>query len=111
LPELEIVVGIQRQTLLFLVELDARVGTFEIEAIGDLLVRLIERVVDFNLIHFGDDVERWHASSRGKSSGGFQPRRNFTEYDMTGAPVLSSNSAAPSIASRAMSSAERARSE
>ncbi len=55
LLQLEVVVGIERE-LLFLV-LDARVGALEIEAGGDLPVRLVERIADFDLVDFGDDVE------------------------------------------------------
>ena len=37
--------------------LDAGVGALEIEAVGDFLVGLLDRVLDFGLVHFGDDVE------------------------------------------------------
>jgi hypothetical protein len=39
---------------------NAGVGALEVEAGGDFLVGLIHGVADLDLIHFGDDVERWH---------------------------------------------------
>src|SRR6266704_1006961 len=58
LLQLEIVVGVEREHQLGL--LDARVRALEVEAVRDLLVRLIDRVLQLDLVDFGDDVERGH---------------------------------------------------
>src|ERR1700730_9384641 len=39
---------------------DLGLGVFQIEAGGQFFARLIEGVVDFLLVHFGDDVEGRH---------------------------------------------------
>jgi hypothetical protein len=58
LTELEVVVGEHGELELRL--LHARVGALEVEAVGDLLVGLLDRVLDFLLIHLRDDVEGGH---------------------------------------------------
>src|SRR2546425_39024 len=58
LLQLEIVVRVERQHQLGL--LDARVRALEIEAVRDLLVRLVDRVLQLDLVHFGDDIEGGH---------------------------------------------------
>src|SRR5882672_6489478 len=58
LLELEIVVRVERQQELGL--LDARVRALEVEAVRDLLVRLIDCVLQLDLVDFGNDIERGH---------------------------------------------------
>jgi hypothetical protein len=61
LLQLEIVVGEERERLVGV--LDAGVGTLEVEAGRDFLVGLVDRVAHFDLIHFGDDIERRHGAA------------------------------------------------
>src|SRR5207247_1287186 len=56
--ELEVVVGVERQRLVLV--LDARVGALEVEPRSHLLVRLVERITNFHVVHFRNDIERWH---------------------------------------------------
>src|SRR6266850_479932 len=58
LAELELVVGVDRQQVL--AELDARIRALEVEAVGDLLVGLLDRVLHFLLVDLRDDVEGRH---------------------------------------------------
>ena len=53
--ELEVVIGVERQLLVLV--LDARIGTLKVVPRRDFLVGLVERITDFDLIDFGDDVE------------------------------------------------------
>ena len=57
-PQASGVFGSQRD-FVFLRE-DVRDCVLEIESRGKLFARLIERVIKFLLVHFGDDVERGH---------------------------------------------------
>ena len=66
LAELEIVVGESGQRPLLLVDFGTGVGALEIEAIGDLLVALIDGIAHFDMVDFGDDIERRHDSSLSK---------------------------------------------
>src|SRR5438876_353659 len=81
--ELEIIVREQRE-LLFLV-LDARVRALEIETRRDFLVGLVERIADFDLIDFGDDVERGHRRlfSILTRKAGFDAHAQGIEFDET----------------------------
>ncbi|KKT24747.1 MAG: hypothetical protein UW11_C0041G0013, partial [Parcubacteria group bacterium GW2011_GWA2_43_9b] len=65
LAELEVVVRKHHQDLVFvlILDFDARIRALEIEAVGNLLVALVDRIPDFDLIHFGNDIKRWHGSS------------------------------------------------
>src|SRR5260221_682780 len=58
LAELELVIGIDRKHELSL--LDAGVRALEVEAVGDLLVGLLDRVLHFLLVDLRDDVEGRH---------------------------------------------------
>ena len=58
LIHLELVVGVNSEHHLSL--LDARIGTLEVEARADFLVGLFDRILDFSLFYFGNDVERGH---------------------------------------------------
>ena len=55
LLELELVVGVQGEREV--AELHAGIGTLEIEAVGDLLVGLIDRVLELHRVDFRRDVE------------------------------------------------------
>ena len=44
--------------LFFLVKIDRRLGIFQVIALRDFLLRLIEGIVNFLHVHFGNDVER-----------------------------------------------------
>ena len=61
LAELELVVGEHRQHQLGL--LDARVRALEVEAVGDFLVGLLDRVLHFLAVDLRDDVEGGHAET------------------------------------------------
>ena len=62
LAELEFVVGEHGEHQLGL--LDAGVGALEVEAVGDFLVGLLDRVLHFLAVHLRDDVEGGHATGR-----------------------------------------------
>src|SRR5512139_1790932 len=61
LVELEFGVGVDRQHVVGL--LDARVGALEVEARGDFLVDLVDRVAHFLLVDLGHDVKTGHIYS------------------------------------------------
>src|SRR5262249_38049083 len=46
--------------------LQRRLGALEVVALVDLLLRLLEGVVDFLLVHLADDVEARHVTSPGR---------------------------------------------
>jgi hypothetical protein len=58
LLQLEVVVGADRE--LQLVLLDAGVGALEVEAVGDFLIGLFNRVLQLDLVDFRDDIEGGH---------------------------------------------------
>ncbi|CAM2144922.1 hypothetical protein PT2222_160205 [Paraburkholderia tropica] len=86
LAELEIVVG-ERGQLAFLL-LDARIRALEVEARGDFLVGLLDRVLHFDHVGFADDVKRWHCflpkvrvALRGRAAPAFSGGVARTRYN------------------------------
>src|SRR5262249_48852068 len=71
LAELEVVVGVDGEHELVL--LDARVRALEVEAVGDLLVGLLHRVLDFLAVDLRDDVEGGHGRNLSGSSASARP--------------------------------------
>ena len=61
LVDLEVVVGIHSQRVLGV--FDARIRATEVEAGADFLVGLLERVAQFDLVNFGNNVETGHGVS------------------------------------------------
>ncbi len=59
--DLELVDGAELDRLLF--EEDLGLGLAEVEAVGEFLLRLLEGVLHFHQVDFGDDVEGGHAGS------------------------------------------------
>ena len=62
LPQLEVVVRVDRQRLVGV--LDARIRPLEVEPRGDFLVGLVQCIADLDLVHFGNDVKRRHGGLR-----------------------------------------------
>ena len=55
--ELTLVIGQDRQRIVLLVELDRGAGPLEVEADGQLVLRLHDRVVHLGVVDLADDVE------------------------------------------------------
>src|SRR3989442_11088189 len=104
LVELELVVGVDGEQQLTL--LDARVRALEVEAIGDFLVGLLDRVPDFLPVDLGNDVERRHycaltpAARITSPSTAYSSRRNASN-----SPGDIAIGSAPSLARRSFRSA------
>src|SRR4051812_43233881 len=60
LPQLELVVGECGDLVLLLLELEARVGALEVEAVGDLLVGRVHGVLELDRVGLAGDVEGGH---------------------------------------------------
>src|SRR5204863_3866704 len=80
LLQLEIVVRVERQRQFGL--LDARVRALEVEAVRDLLVRLPDRVLQLDLVDFGDDIEGRHGPRLYRTPGAV-PYDSLTSMEST----------------------------
>src|SRR3989442_2983973 len=104
LVELELVVGVDGEHEL--AQLDARVRALEVEAIGDFLVGLLDRVPDFLPVDLGHNVEGGHycaltpAARITSPSTAYSSRRNASN-----SPGDIAIGSAPSLARRSFRSA------
>ena len=93
----ELVVGRQADLGLGTIELDGAVGALEVVALGDLLQRLVDRVVDLLEVGAGGDVERRIAGHGVVARGWKTGRCRRMREGLPGAPRLTTLSAVASL--------------